>query len=84
MPIAHTCPHCGKELSIAEQEAGHRGPFAECGKPITIPFPGEMPAQSIPAASRRGGRSVLIDSLVFIGVLVIVILIVLQFVSVRV
>lgn len=78
MPIANTCPHCGKELSVAEQEAGHRGPFAECGKPITIPVPGEMPAQSVPAQSRRGGRSVLVDSLAFIGVLVIAILIVLQ------
>jgi prepilin-type processing-associated H-X9-DG protein len=39
MPIAYSCPHCGKQFSVAEQYAGQTGPCAACGKPITIPLP---------------------------------------------
>src|SRR5262249_11555843 len=38
MPIAYSCPHCGKQFSVAEQYAGQTGPCASCGKPITIPL----------------------------------------------
>src|SRR3954462_6657196 len=38
MPIAYSCPHCGKQFSVAEQYAGQSGPCAACGKPITIPL----------------------------------------------
>src|SRR5262245_15590172 len=37
MPIAYSCPHCGKQFSVDEQYAGQSGPCAGCGKPITIP-----------------------------------------------
>jgi type II secretory pathway pseudopilin PulG len=37
MPISYSCPHCGKQFSVAEQYAGQTGPCAACGKPITIP-----------------------------------------------
>jgi type II secretory pathway pseudopilin PulG len=37
MPIAYSCPHCGKQFSVAEQYAGQSGPCAACGQPITIP-----------------------------------------------
>ena len=42
MPIAYSCPHCGKQYSVAEQYAGQTGPCASCGKPITIPLPAGM------------------------------------------
>src|SRR5262245_63931863 len=37
MAISYSCPHCGKQFSVAEQYAGQTGPCAACGKPITIP-----------------------------------------------
>lgn len=37
MPIAYSCPHCGKQSSVADQYAGQSGPCASCGQPITIP-----------------------------------------------
>jgi hypothetical protein len=37
MPIAYSCPHCGKQYSVAEQYAGQTGPCANCGQSITIP-----------------------------------------------
>ena len=37
MPILFTCPHCGKQTSVADEFAVHSGPCAECGKTITIP-----------------------------------------------
>lgn len=39
MPIAYSCPHCGKQYSVADQFAGQTGPCASCGQPITIPLP---------------------------------------------
>jgi hypothetical protein len=41
MPISYSCPHCGKQFSVAEQFAGQSGPCAACGQVITIP--GGMP-----------------------------------------
>jgi type II secretory pathway pseudopilin PulG len=38
MPISYTCPHCGKQFSVAEQYAGQTGPCAACGQSITIPL----------------------------------------------
>ena len=54
MPIAYTCPHCGKQFSVAEQYAGQSGPCAACGKPITIPLPTGMPPFA-PQPSKGGG-----------------------------
>src|SRR5690242_4808931 len=52
MPIPYSCPHCGKQFSVAEQFAGQTGPCAACGQPITIPLP---PGYVPPAPA--GGRS---------------------------
>jgi hypothetical protein len=53
MPIAYSCPHCGKQYSVAEQYAGQAGPCANCGKPITIPLPAG--GSYAPAPAGRGG-----------------------------
>ncbi|MBL7043209.1 MAG: DUF1559 domain-containing protein [Pirellulaceae bacterium] len=37
MPISFTCPHCGKQTSVADQYAGQSGPCRFCGEIITIP-----------------------------------------------
>ncbi|MCI0360578.1 MAG: DUF1559 domain-containing protein [Planctomycetaceae bacterium] len=38
MPISYSCPHCGKQFSVADQYAGQSGPCASCGQTITIPM----------------------------------------------
>ena len=38
MPISYSCPHCGKQFSVADQYAGQSGPCAACGQTITIPY----------------------------------------------
>jgi len=55
MPIAYSCPHCGKQFSVAEQYAGQTGPCAACGKPITIPVAQNTFA---PAAAAGAGTGV--------------------------
>jgi type II secretory pathway pseudopilin PulG len=55
MPIAYTCPHCGKQYSVAEQYAGQSGPCAACGKPITVPMLGPGAYGPAPASNRGGG-----------------------------
>src|SRR6267142_1570950 len=52
MPIAYSCPHCGKQYSVADQYAGQTGPCAACGQPITIPLPGYA---YTPQPSKGGG-----------------------------
>src|SRR5258708_26480762 len=37
MPISFTCPHCGRQTSVADQYAGQSGPCVGCGGLITIP-----------------------------------------------
>jgi hypothetical protein len=37
MPIAFTCPHCGRQTNVPEEYAGQSGPCAECGREITVP-----------------------------------------------
>lgn len=55
MPIAYSCPHCGKQFSVADQYAGQSGPCAACGKTITIPGAGApMVVQAGPASSGPG------------------------------
>src|SRR6187549_18507 len=59
MPIAYSCPHCGKQFSVAEQYAGQTGPCAACGQPITIPLPAGM-APFAPQPAKGGGMGVVI------------------------
>lgn len=52
MPISYSCPHCGKQFSVADQYAGQSGPCAACGQTITIPmaaYPGAG-AMGVPPA----------------------------------
>jgi hypothetical protein len=67
MPIAYSCPHCGKQFSVAEQYAGQTGPCAACGKPITIPAPPGMGAYA-PQPSKGGGMGVVAIILTVLGV----------------
>jgi hypothetical protein len=53
MPIAYSCPHCGKQFSVAEQYAGMTGPCAACGKPISIP--GTPHYAAVPKSGGGGG-----------------------------
>src|SRR5262249_29037695 len=57
MPIAYTCPHCGKQFSVAEQYAGQTGPCASCGQSITIPPAPPLPGYAYgPAATVAPAR----------------------------
>jgi type II secretory pathway pseudopilin PulG len=82
MPIAYSCPHCGKQFTVADQFAGQSGPCAACGKPITIPLaaagPMAMPPPGYyqPQPSGGGGASlaviiiaIAVVPLVIIGIL---------------
>lgn len=55
MAIAYSCPHCGKQFSVAEQYAGQSGPCAGCGKTITIPPAAGMPAKPFAPPAQSGG-----------------------------
>jgi len=58
MPIAYSCPHCGKQYSVADQYAGQTGPCASCGKPITIPLPSGMAGYAYsPQPGKPGGSA---------------------------
>lgn len=37
MPISFTCPHCGKQTTVADEYAGQSGPCKFCGETITVP-----------------------------------------------
>jgi hypothetical protein len=66
MPIPYSCPHCGKQFTVADQFAGQTGPCAACGQPITIPVP-----PGYPQPAQAGGRSssgVLITLLAVAGI----------------
>lgn len=43
MPIAFTCPHCGKQTDVADHLAGRTGPCAACGEIITVPAFSSVP-----------------------------------------
>jgi len=70
MPISYSCPHCGNNLSVADQYAGQTGPCAKCGQPITIPFPKGVVGGPVPptGAKSAGGASVVFVILAIVGV----------------
>lgn len=82
MPISYSCPHCGKQFSVAEQYAGQTGPCAGCGQMITIPLAAGMPAPPAPTARTGGGIGILavvlggclVSSICIIGILVALLL----------
>jgi len=60
MPISFTCPHCGRQTSVADQYAGQTGPCVGCGGLITIPGAPMAALQDISAtqlAAPRPGRT---------------------------
>jgi type II secretory pathway pseudopilin PulG len=57
MPIPYSCPHCGKQFTVAEQFAGQTGPCAACGQPITIPLPAGSGAYTAAPAKSGGGMA---------------------------
>jgi hypothetical protein len=70
MPISYSCPHCGKQFSVADQFAGQSGPCASCGKTITIPGPAL--AAGYTAKPSGGGASA--GTIVIIVLLAVVVL----------
>jgi hypothetical protein len=70
MPISYSCPHCGKQYSVADQYAGQSGPCASCGKTITIPGPAF--AGGYTAKPSGGGTSA--GTIVIIVLLAVVVL----------
>ena len=77
MPIAFSCPHCGKQTSVSEQYAGQTGPCAACGKPITVPggFPGTNYAYAPQGRGGGGAIAVAVAVLALCGLCVVPILI---------
>jgi hypothetical protein len=77
MPIAFSCPHCGKQTSVNEQYAGQTGPCAACGKPITIPggLPGPNYAYAPQGRGGGGAVAVAVAVLALCGLCVVPILI---------
>jgi len=69
MPIAYSCPHCGKSFSVAEQYAGQTGPCAACGKPITIPGAAAGFAYKPQPTSGGGGLAIIAAVLVVLLVM---------------
>jgi type II secretory pathway pseudopilin PulG len=71
MPIAYSCPHCGKQFSVAEQYAGQSGPCAGCGQTIAIPLaaatPGYVPSSSVSGAG--AGIAAVVAVVLVLGVL---------------
>ncbi|MHB1036894.1 MAG: DUF1559 family PulG-like putative transporter [Pirellulales bacterium] len=74
MPISFTCPFCGATTNVADQYAGQTGPCARCGKPITVPRPGE-PAMGRefqgPSPKRSSLPLVVVILVAALGVLVV-------------
>jgi hypothetical protein len=70
MPIAYSCPHCGKQFSVADQYAGQTGPCANCNQPITIPGVAATPGYSYaPQPTTKGGGGGATIAVVVIAVL---------------
>jgi type II secretory pathway pseudopilin PulG len=69
MPIAYSCPHCGKQYSVADPFAGQTGPCAGCGKPITIPLPAGMAEYAYaPQSSKSSSVPLIVAGLAGCGV----------------
>jgi hypothetical protein len=60
MPISYSCPHCGKQFSVADQYAGQSGPCASCGKTITIPGPALAGGYAPPKPSGGTGAGTIV------------------------
>jgi hypothetical protein len=81
MPLPFHCPHCGAFTEVDDVYAGHSGPCAFCGKPITIPYlPSAGPARPAatavarPLAKTRTGAFLLLLVLALSAVAVVLVL----------
>jgi len=72
MPISYSCPHCGKQFSVADQYAGQSGPCAGCGQIITIP--GGMPQTAYKYAPPAAGSGMGGGTVALIVVLAVLVL----------
>jgi type II secretory pathway pseudopilin PulG len=71
MPIAYTCPHCGKQYSVADQYAGQTGPCAACGQTITVPQAlAQAPYTYAPQPATGSGGS-MVAVIVIVGIIVL-------------
>ena len=71
MPIAFTCPHCGRQTDVGDQFAGRTGPCAGCGRTITIPRPAYLSPASVtevPERSARGPWGVVLIIVAAVGI----------------
>lgn len=71
MPIAFSCPHCGKATTVADQYAGQSGPCASCGQTITVPATLPRGAYG-PSSKSSGGAGLLVGIIVALGAVVLV------------
>jgi prepilin-type processing-associated H-X9-DG protein len=71
MPIPYSCPHCGKQFSVADQYAGQTGPCAACGQPITIPAAGGGYAYAPQSGTSSGGGGLAVVVIVIVGCLIV-------------
>ena len=70
MPIQFTCPHCGVQTNVSDQYAGHTGPCASCGKPITVPaLPGLR--GHAPPPRRSSGIPIVVVIVIVLSVLLV-------------
>lgn len=73
MPIPYSCPHCGKQTTVADEYAGQTGPCSSCGEKITVPMAGNMKSGG---GGGSGGMIAVIITVVGVGfVFVIAVLI---------
>ncbi len=70
MPIDFTCPHCGTNMSVADQFAGQTGPCSACGQTITIPGGAGAPVKPV-SAPVSSGTGVGATIAIVIGVLLV-------------
>ncbi|MCI0360853.1 MAG: DUF1559 domain-containing protein [Planctomycetaceae bacterium] len=71
MPISYSCPHCGKQFSVADQFAGQSGPCAGCGQTITIPGMPMAGYKYAPPAAGSGMGGGTVALIVVLGILVL-------------
>jgi hypothetical protein len=70
MPIQFTCPHCGAQTDVSDQYAGHTGPCASCGKPITVPALPGLHGHA-PPPRRSSGIPIVVVIVIVLGVFLV-------------
>lgn len=86
MPLPFHCPHCGAFTEVDDVYAGHSGPCACCGKPITIPYVpsvhavgGGVATAVAPPGTRSKTGAVLLLAVIAFSALAVVVLLALGF-----